>query len=115
MKRAEEQDRGDTERKSSIGQEQNRTEEDKQKQDKIKERDCAHEEHFDSEVDSCIPDQGKEVCDSDVSTIMIVEGQVQKIRTVCLIEMSKSNKIRTINRTIRKTTSRGRSSSIVRQ
>jgi hypothetical protein len=56
----EEQDGGDSERKSSTGQEKEKEE---QIQDGIKE-DCRDEEHFDSEVDSCIPDEEKG-CDDD--------------------------------------------------
>jgi hypothetical protein len=66
MEREEEQDRGDSERESSIGQEQEQEQQDSEKeqeQDKIKE-DCGPTEHFDSEVDSCIPDEEK-VCDDD--------------------------------------------------
>ncbi len=35
-----------------------------EEQDKIRE-DCEQDEHFDSEIDSCIPDEEKDVCDDD--------------------------------------------------
>src|ERR671922_622634 len=65
MEREEGQDRGDSERESSIGQEKEQQDNEKeQKQDEIKKEDCGPTEHFDSEVDSCIPDQEK-VCNDD--------------------------------------------------
>ena len=65
MEREEEQDRGDSERESSIGQEKEQQDSEKeQKQDEIKKEDCGPTEHFDSEVDSCIPDHEK-VCNDD--------------------------------------------------
>src|SRR5919108_4482680 len=61
MQREEEQDRGDSGREPSIGQEQEQPDSEKeQKQNEIKE-DCGPTEHFDSKVDSCIPEQEK-VC-----------------------------------------------------
>jgi hypothetical protein len=71
----EEQDSGDSERRSSIAQEQekNSSEEDVQKQDETKE-DCRRGEYFDSEVDSCMPDQEK-VCGYDRDNDSRVDSQ----------------------------------------
>ncbi|HEY6756187.1 MAG TPA: hypothetical protein VI037_02235, partial [Nitrososphaera sp.] len=65
MEREEEQDRGDSERESSsVGQEQEQQDSgEEQKQDEVK-QDCELGQHFDSEVDSCLPDQEK-VCDEE--------------------------------------------------
>jgi hypothetical protein len=64
MEGEEEQDRGQSETKSSIGQEQEQQDiEEEHIEDGIKEN-CRHEEHFDSGIDSCIPDDEK-VCDDD--------------------------------------------------
>jgi hypothetical protein len=66
MDKEEEQDEeeggGDSEKESLIEQEQDGSEV-QQKQDEIK-VDCAQGEHFDSELNSCIPDKEK-VCDDD--------------------------------------------------
>jgi hypothetical protein len=63
IEREEEQDRGgDSESESSVGQEQEeQSNEEEQKQDEIKE-DCGSGQHFDSEVNSCMPDR-ENVCD----------------------------------------------------
>ena len=64
MEREEEQDRGQSERESSMGQEQEQQDrEEEHIEDGIKEN-CRHEEHFDSGIDSCMPDEEK-VCDDD--------------------------------------------------
>jgi hypothetical protein len=65
MEREEEEDRGQSESESSIGQEQEQQDsEEEYTEDGIKEN-CRHEEHFDSGIDSCIPDEEK-VCDDDI-------------------------------------------------
>jgi hypothetical protein len=64
MKREQEQDGGQSESESSIGQEQEQQDsEEEQKQGYVK-QDCRPGQHFDSEVGSCLPDQGK-VCDEE--------------------------------------------------
>jgi len=83
MERKEEQDRGQSERGSSIGQEQEQQDiEEEQKQDEIKE-DCGPMEHFDSEVDSCIPEQEK-VCDDDIDNDN--DGKVDSEDSDCLTD-----------------------------
>lgn len=64
MEGEEEEDTGQSERESSMGQEQeDQDSEENQIQDE-KNENCRDEEHFDSGINSCMPDEEK-VCDDD--------------------------------------------------